>query len=534
MTRARVTAGMAGLLACAAFAGVGAPASGQREERSGDRVQPPAELLREYPFEQGRLRSRERSRGRLSRRAVEPTGRPDNSSAVGDEGNRWPVAWLAIGAMALLAVLALIARRARRPRAAGRSGSEMEAPMEAVEQLPPDAEPTRPSPASPRSSPRFPRRAQRAPVANHYAVANQKGGVGKTTVSLVLGAAAARRGKRVLLVDLDPQASATSVLGFDANAQTSLADVIVDGSRGLREAVVPTSWGLDLVPAEPRLRSADIGMGRSDESVLGRELATVTDYDLVLIDCPPSLGRLTLEALTAVSHVLVVTEPTYLALRAMKELRDTLDSVADQQNPALELAGVVLNRVESTAEHKRSVAELEATFGPGVWTPHVPKRAILQDAMREGVPPQDLQTHSHYAGEIAEIFDRLVERFASMKPELAHRFPASGVKTVEPSAESPAASAESQALSEESQAVRKLRAYYQREYGPMSREDSLDLVCRIVEGSLYFTAHELKALEHAGLAYGYSLPRPADAPKPWPRGPTALAERAYRRLTVGS
>lgn len=193
-----------------------------------------------------------------------------------------------------------------------------------------------------------------------------------------------------------------------------MADVIVDGTRPLREAVVPTTWGLDLAPAERRLRSADMG-APTEGSVLRHELTTVADYDLVLIDCPPSLGRLTVLALTAASRALVVTEPSFLALQATEELFDTLGSLAEYENPSLELGGVILNRLETTAEHRRSVAELEAVFGPRLWTPHIPKRAILQDAMRQGTPPQDLTTHSHYAGEIASIFDQLLERLSAVK-----------------------------------------------------------------------------------------------------------------------
>ena len=102
----------------------------------------------------------------------------------------------------------------------------------------------------------------------------------------------------------------------------------------MREAVVPTTWGLDLAPAERRLRSAEIGASTGG-SALRQELTTVPDYDLVLIDCPPSLGRLTVEALTAASRALVVTEPSYLALHAMEELLDTLDSIAEDENPSL-------------------------------------------------------------------------------------------------------------------------------------------------------------------------------------------------------
>jgi cellulose biosynthesis protein BcsQ len=219
----------------------------------------------------------------------------------------------------------------------------------------------------------------------------------------------------VLLVDLDPQASATAVLGAEGRDGPTLADVMLKPDCSLAEAVTPTEWGLDLVPAERALRTADADIPTGDEAVLPRELETVRDYDLILIDCPPNLGALTIDALTAVSRALVVTEPTYLALHAMEELLDALRSVSEEQNPALELAGVVLNRVETTAEHKRSVAELEERLGSQVWEPHVPKRAVLQDAMRRGVPAQDLETHTHYATEIAEIFDLLADRLEAIR-----------------------------------------------------------------------------------------------------------------------
>jgi chromosome partitioning protein len=406
MAAAWFRAGVAALLACAAFAAVVASASGQRDERARDRVQPPTELLREYPFDQGRLRSPERA---------DPPRSGAGSAALptpGDSGGGLPLIWLALGGAALLGALALVARRAQRPRSPSLTSTEIGVRTDEAGWLVFDTEPSRPRPAAASQAGRFPRRGSRAPAANAYAVANQKGGVGKTTVSLVLGAAAARRGKHVLLVDLDPQASATFVLAADDERPT-IADVIVDGTRPLREAVVTTTWGFDLAPAERRLRSADVG-APTEGSALRQELTTVADYDLVLIDCPPSLGRLTIEALTAASRALVVTEPSYLALHAMEELSDALHSIAEDENPSLELGGVILNRLETTAEHRRSVAELEANFGPRLWTPHVPKRAILQDAMRQGVPPQDLATHSHYAGEIASIFDQLVERLTAV------------------------------------------------------------------------------------------------------------------------
>jgi cellulose biosynthesis protein BcsQ len=219
----------------------------------------------------------------------------------------------------------------------------------------------------------------------------------------------------VLLLDLDPQASASSVLGADAEDRPTLTDVMLSPECPLGNAVRPTGWGLDLAPADRWLRWADSGVTPDAAAVLPRQLETVGDYDLLLIDCPPSLGALTINALAAASHALVVTEPTFLALHAMEELLDTVRDVAVAQNPALQVAGVILNRVETTAEHRNSVAEVENTFGSKLWEPHVPKRAILQDAMRLGVPPQDLESHSHYATEIAGIFDALAVRLEAIQ-----------------------------------------------------------------------------------------------------------------------
>jgi chromosome partitioning protein len=387
-----------------ALAAGGQSASAQTgDTRSGERVQPPTELLEEYPFRQGRLRSRERSNadGRASTSQL-PIGEP----AADSEAGNWVTPWLVVAAAAGILLLGIAGRRVGRPVAGGAGKGPT-----------PDRAPSSRRFAKARTSPGDGAAGGGATGTrnNGYAVVNQKGGVGKTTVSLVMGAAAVRRGSRVLLLDLDPQASASSVLAADVDSLPTMTNVMVTADCTLGDAVRPTGWGLDLAPADRGLRPADSEIPTGDEAVLSRQLGTVSDYDLILMDCPPNLGALTINALAASSHALVVTEPTFLALHAMEELLDTLKEVAADQNPMLEMAGVVLNRVETSAEHKRSVAELADTFGSQLWEPHVPKRAILQDAMRRGVPPQDLETHSHYATEIAEIFDALAARIEKVQ-----------------------------------------------------------------------------------------------------------------------
>jgi chromosome partitioning protein len=384
---------LAALVICAAVA-VGAEAA-PGEGRDRDRaVQPPTELLREYPFRQGELRSRERSQPPSAQAPVR-----DPSADTG--ASRWIlVLMVAMGAAALLA-LGVAGRRLTRANA-GRHGPQATEPSLAAAPEVPVA------PRRARSD--GPRRSRRA---CSYAVVNQKGGVGKTTVSLTVGVAAVRRGSRVLVVDLDPQASATAVLAPGGTDRPTVADAMLKpDSCSLDATVVPTEWGLDLAPSARALRSAETLRAGGEEGVLAEQLDAVGDYDLMLIDCPPSLGSLTIEALGAASRALVVTEPTYLALQAIDELVDTMQDVSADRNPSLALGGVVLNRVESTAEHKRSLAEVEQVFGSRVLEPYIPKRAVLQDAMRQGVPPHDLP--SHYADEIADLFDALAEQLEAV------------------------------------------------------------------------------------------------------------------------
>jgi chromosome partitioning protein len=227
-----------------------------------------------------------------------------------------------------------------------------------------------------------------------FAITNQKGGVGKTTITLALASEIARGGVPAAVVDLDPQGSATKLLGVDVEQRPTVADAMLEPDRfTLGDVLVATDWGFTLAPAETALASRESRRATADEFILRRHLQELDTRDVVLIDCPPSLGLLTINALTAASQVIVVTEPSFLALHGIKELLDTYDLVREHYNQDLELAGVIVNRWERTVEHRRSVAEIERCFGGGLaWQPYVPKRTSLQDAARHGVPSQSLGT----------------------------------------------------------------------------------------------------------------------------------------------
>lgn len=246
-----------------------------------------------------------------------------------------------------------------------------------------------------------------------YAIANQKGGVGKTTVTLGLAAELARRPWRVLVIDLDAQASATKVLAADVDERHTVADVMLEPERfRLLDAIVSTNWGLDLAPSETALASRESRRAPADEFILRRQLEQVDGYDVVLIDCPPSLGLLTINALAAASRLIVVTEPSFLPLQGLEELLDTFQLVRMHYNPRLELAGVVVNRCERTVEHRESCAEIERYFGDGLaWQPYVAKRTVLQDATRRGVPMHRLAGRP--AAEVGEAFAVLAGRIGT-------------------------------------------------------------------------------------------------------------------------
>jgi chromosome partitioning protein len=222
------------------------------------------------------------------------------------------------------------------------------------------------------------------------AVANQKGGVAKTTTVQSLGVAMAEQGLRVLVVDLDPQACLTYSLGFDPDELTSsLHDVLVRRAR-IAEVVVevPGVPGLSLVPATIDLAGAEVHLlsrtGR--EHVLAKALQPVVgEYDIVLIDCPPSLGVLTINGLTAAEVVLVPLQCEALSHRGVGQLLETIEDVRQFANEKLRVLGVVATMYDNRTTHSRKVlAEVGERHGLPVFMPPVPKSVRFAEAPELG------------------------------------------------------------------------------------------------------------------------------------------------------
>ena len=228
-------------------------------------------------------------------------------------------------------------------------------------------------------------------MAQTIACANQKGGVGKTTTVVNLASHLALLGDRVLVIDLDPQGNGTSGFGVDrSSVERSMYEALVDGVSLADLVVQGTAEGVDLVPAAIGLAGADLEL--ADVTARERRLSRLMEpaaarYDVIFIDCPPSLGLLTVNALTAADAVLVPLQCEYYALEGLTQLLATIDLVRDHLNPRLALDGVVLTMYDARTNLSADVAaEARRHLGPAVYETVIPRSVRLSEAPSHGLP----------------------------------------------------------------------------------------------------------------------------------------------------
>ena len=207
-------------------------------------------------------------------------------------------------------------------------------------------------------------------MAKIMSIANQKGGVGKTTTTINLGSALAKRGKRVLLVDLDPQGNLSSCLGYEPDDNPTISDLLLAVTQGAEPNTVMAiqhneSEGVDYIPATIKLSQADFMLINAicREKALANVLAQLTGYDYILIDCLPSLGILMINALTAAQRLVIPVQTQKLALDGMSQLLDVVSMIQRTVNPNLSVVGIVATMFDHYSMSNAVVENLEETYG---------------------------------------------------------------------------------------------------------------------------------------------------------------------------
>lgn len=252
------------------------------------------------------------------------------------------------------------------------------------------------------------------------AVANQKGGVGKTTCCVNLSAEMGKLGVRALVVDADPQGNSSSGLGIDRSTlESSVYDVLV-GDTPAAEAVRQTSWeNVFLLPATLDLAGAEVELAgaMSRESRLRRKLSGLEGYDIVLIDCPPSLGLLTVNALVASDGILVPVQCEYFALEGLGQLLKTMDLVRSYLRADLSLSGLVMTMFDSRTRLSREVVdEVRRQFGDLVLDTVIPRNVKLSEAPSHGRPIGYYDPASSGAEAFRDLAQEVTRRWLTQKP----------------------------------------------------------------------------------------------------------------------
>jgi chromosome partitioning protein len=241
--------------------------------------------------------------------------------------------------------------------------------------------------------------ATRAGDTRTLAIANQKGGVGKTTTAINLGTALASIGERVLVIDLDPQGNASTGLGIDIDSRPKTSFDVLIGGAGLLECSLATAVpGLYVVPANNDLVGIEVELTDANRpyrlrdavsALVARQRALPADqaFNYILIDCPPSLNLLTLNALSAADAVLVPVQCEFFALEGISQLKESIDQIRATLNPRLEIQGVVLTMHDARTSLSKEVAEnVRAFFGPKVYETIIPRNTRVAEAPSHGKP----------------------------------------------------------------------------------------------------------------------------------------------------
>jgi chromosome partitioning protein len=247
------------------------------------------------------------------------------------------------------------------------------------------------------------------------ALANQKGGVGKTTTAVSLAACLAERGKRTLLVDIDPQANATSALGLEKLPGGSVYHALLDGTP-LTDSIRPSGYeNLEVIPSEVDLAVAEVDVARTDNYLqrLRNCLNPIREqggYDFLLVDCPPSLGILTMNALAAVDRVLVPLQCEYFALEGLAVIMRVIQQIKESgANPVLELEGIVMTMFDGRTNLSQQVVnDVRGHFGEKVFKTIIPRTVRLGEAPSFGKPITVYDPHSLAAAAYRALTDELI------------------------------------------------------------------------------------------------------------------------------
>ncbi len=251
-------------------------------------------------------------------------------------------------------------------------------------------------------------------MAKVISVVNQKGGVGKTTTTVNLSACLAQQGKKVLLIDMDPQGNATSGLGIDTEELETTVYQVLIGEKPMEESIVQTEFGeLYLSPSDIQLAGAEIEMVpmKKREFVLKNALSDMKNqYDYILIDCPPSLNLMTINALVASDSVLIPVQCEYYALEGLSRLMQTVKSIKKQLNANLDIEGILLTMYDSRTNLSTMVAEEVKNFFPKkVYHTVIPRNVRLSEAPSYGQPIIAYDPYSRGSESYTELAKELIK-----------------------------------------------------------------------------------------------------------------------------